>query len=100
MDHNDRHAYNDALERAAAIRDEHSSHRSSHQILGHPTVIQQDPTAYPDSDTYQWQLLLAVHDDPTISLELADAGALYYLISTDALHRKDWSSVHVDAQSA
>lgn len=100
MDYYDVEAYRAAIARAEKIKDENASRHSRHQILGHPVIVQKDTTQDPESRTYEFKLLLAIHEDSNIGLQLADAGALYYLISDKALRSRDWSSVYVDAQSA
>ena len=53
----------------------------------------------PDDQSKDWTLLLAVHDDASICLDLADAGALYFMIPRDALAGGEWYACFVDAQS-
>ena len=99
LDWYDSVGYRRALERAAAIKDPARTDRSSHQILGQPTFIQDDPRANPEATTTDWKLLLSVHDDSSIGLAIADGGALYFFISDDALAACDWTSIQVEPQS-
>jgi uncharacterized protein YwqG len=75
------------------------THRHPDQVLGHPSAVQEDPRTTPDDGSKDWTLLLAVHDDASIGLHLADAGALYFMMPQDALARGEWDLGFVDAQS-
>lgn len=92
-------AYDRALQRANEMKDPLRTHRFFVQILGQPAFIQDDPRAYPTATTAGWKLLLSVHDNSSIGMQLADGGALYFFISADALAALNWTSVHVEPQS-
>ncbi len=91
-------SYDAAYERSQRMRDPHHSHRTKNQMLGHPTPVQYDPDEG-DGRGEDLNLLLAVHDDSATPISLADNGAIYYLISSNAVARQAWNEVYADAQS-
>ena len=87
-----------AWERSLQMKGDPPTHRHNDQVLGHARPIQEDPRLTPQDQAKDWTLLLAVHDDASIGLHLADA-ALYFLMPRDALARSEWDLSFVDAQS-
>lgn len=99
LDHYEMQAYTAAWERSLEMKGTPPTHRYHDQLLGHARPIQEDPRMTPDDQSKDWTLLLAVHDDASICLDLADAGALYFMIPRDALAGGEWDACFVDAQS-
>lgn len=99
LDHYEMQAYTAAWERSRAMKTTPATHRIADQILGHPTPIQDDPRLTPSDRPLDWTLLLEIDNDHHIGLDLADGGALYFMIPTTALTAGDWDATFADAQS-
>lgn len=95
LDAYDLEPYSMAYDRSLQMPDPERSHRTTDQILGHPVPIQNDPC----QEDEQPLLLLAVYDNTKTRTNLADNGALYYLITEDHARQHAWHTTTVDAQS-
>lgn len=61
--------------------------QGSHQVFGHPRLLQDDPR-----DPGQ-TLVLQIHADPRLGLSYQDAGAIYFLATREVLRGKRWNAV-------
>jgi hypothetical protein len=100
LDYYDLVAYGAAWEQAQELTRENGAPSRPDQILGHPTPVQDDPRQSAQSQSQDAKLLIAIHGDHTLGLDLADDGALLYFISESALAAHEWHATYVDAQSA